>query len=162
MCSCRFCFQLCYVSNDTAIVCQLPAYNLSEAFLLSLIPNDTDYNLITTSDFSNEPLGSSSLAQLLVARSPSNYSGFLRKRRKRDVIAQYPSVSMENQNFSLAITVGVTLDGYNYYQDIKAAIPNIDYQLNANLPYFFSYYTPAGSYDPETNSAIQLYVRTVL
>ena len=143
-------FQLCYVRDDNEIVCQLPDYNLSAAFLHSLIVSYPDEKaasngivLLTNSDLS-----------LSITKSLNTSSD----RRKRDVIAQYPAVSMQNHNFSLSVTIGITLDGYDYYKDIKAAIPHIDYRLTAHIPVFYDYYAPEAPYSPGSNMTIDLYV----
>ena len=148
-------FQLCYVSNDTAIVCQLPAYNLSQAFLASLTPNTTD----TLTSTLVSQAGSQSdqfIAQLIIKEGVFNST--YQQRQKRDIIAQFPAIPTQNETFSLSLTMGITLDGYDFYQDIKAAIPDIDYRLKTNLPNFFSYYTPNVPCSPGKNSTIQLYV----
>jgi len=56
------------------------------------------------------------------------------------------------------VTIGILLDGYDYYEDVKVAIPNIDYRLTSNLPFFYNYFSPIAPYSPGSNSAVYLYV----
>ena len=145
-------FQLCYVRDDSEIVCQLPGYNLSPAFLDSLVANYTDE---TTSAPNDIVLQANTGFSLSITTSLNASSS----RRKRDTIAQYPATPVDSQDvFTLSVTMGIILDGYDYYKDIKAAIPNIDYRLTADIPVFYDYYVPEAPYSPGSNMAIDLYV----
>ena len=62
-------------------------------------------------------------------------------------VRQLVGQSADNQTFSLSLTMGFILDGDYTYQDVKLAIPNLQYTLTSNFPNFLGN-TPT-DYDPE-------------
>ena len=80
----------------------------------------------------------------------------MESRIKRDVAGSI-GYSLDGEIYSIEVTLGIQLDDYDHYLDVKKALPNIEYSL-AYVPPELYKYEPDNDYDSNKRETINLAV----